>query len=318
MSQIKKILLTINTILFFFVNTAFAFIPSPLAPVGSHRQGYKSQRCFDYLQNNIQKIADLNDQKDQKKKIEKLSKKYVRYNAPMPSVEPQFILDLCNIITTIQDDEIKGLIFTKILFPLLHKQLIYDKDKADFWSKREHDEFDRINEYSAPTFKRRIYCDFFRVLKSKRGVCRNFTSVIKVIMDRIKIKNLIVHTEDHIFNAYLLNKESEWRVCDLTRGQNGETAYLFPPEERYFPQSTTCFQPEGYLDTSFSSTDPITVVAIEPKYYHRLYSQVIDYPDSYLQINFNPAHKKRETKIILKGDTTPKSASSNDVNLLLD
>lgn len=121
----------------------------------------------------------------------------------MPSVEPQFILDLCQIISTIQNDEIKLLIFTKILFPLLHKQLIYDEDKANFWTKKEHDEFDRINEYEPPTFKRRIYCDFFRVLKSKRGVCRNFTSVIKVIMDRIGIKNLIFNQED-IWTSFLI------------------------------------------------------------------------------------------------------------------
>ena len=234
----------------------------------------------------------------------------------MPSAEPQFILDLCQIISTIQNDEIKLLIFTKILFPLLHKQLIYDEDKANFWTKKEHDEFDRINKYESPTFKRKIYCDFFRVLKSKRGVCRNFTSVIKVIMDRIGIKNLIVYSQTHIFNAYLLNKESDWRVCDLTWGQNGETAYLFPPAERYFPLSTAYFQPRGYLDCFFNCTEPIKIVAVSPKEYYRLYDQVIEYPNSYLQINFNPIHKRRKTTIILN-NSTPKSASSDDINLLL-
>lgn len=117
----------------------------------------------------------------------------------------------------------------------MNKQLIFDKDKANFWTKKEHDEFDRITEHEDITFERKIYCNFFRVLKSKRGVCRNFTSVVKVILDRIGIQNLIVFSDTHIFNAYLLNKESEWRVCDLTWGQNGETAYLFPPEERYYP-----------------------------------------------------------------------------------
>ena len=320
MKLLKKILsnlLTIITIFLWCGTTAFAYIPSPLAPYGSHKKGINQDRYFDYLKHKIQEIANSKDPNYQKNEIEYLFKKYTTYNHPMPSVEPQFILDLCKIISKISNDEIKLLIFTRVLFPLMHKQLIYDLDKANFWSNREHDEFDRINEYDAPTFKRRIYCDFFRVLKSKRGVCRNFTSVIKVILDRIGIQNLLIFSETHIFNAYLLNKESEWRICDLTWGQNGEADYLFPPEERHSYCATAYYKPKGYLDCFFKCTEDITVVFVDPKDYFKLYDQVIYRPDSFLKIKFNPTQKKRKTTIISHGNTISKSISGEDIKLLL-
>lgn len=58
-------------------------------------------------------------------------------------------------------------------------------------------------------------------------------------------------------------------------------------------------------------------MSVEPKDYFKLYDQVVYRQDSYLEINFDPAQRKRKTTIIIDGVPTCKSVSNEDIKLLL-
>lgn len=287
MKKFRKIFINLLIITLFSClgGVIFAHPTKPLAG-DYHRQGSTREEYYNRLENEVKEIANSDSPDNQKQRIQEIFVEYVYRGRQMPSVEPEFILELCSIISRISNPEIRLLIFTKILFPLLHMQLIYDETKANFWSHRE---IERGDNY---TFSQRIWCDLYRALKSKRGVCRNFTSVVKVILDKIKIQNILVYSGDHIFNAYLFNEDLQWKVCDLTCGITGENIDLFPSSEGANQRS--------YLDL-FTS---IHVIPVGHDDYRRPYKHVVYCPSAYLQVNFDLAQNRRTIVAVINDGPT--------------
>ncbi len=297
-------------LLFFFKWTVFAKKPYPLAPWYMHDSGVTELQDYCYLKNKIKKIVNIQNEDIQMQKIQKLSDKYMYDKINMPSVEPQFILDLCNIVAPIQSTSVKVKIVEKIFFQLLYRQLIYDNNKANFWTRKENLKLFKSNQDAVPTFERRIYCDFFRVLTSKRGVCRNYVNVMKVIFDKLNITNFLIYSDKHIFNAYL---DKEIKSCDLTYGDI--SYYLMPPDERFAPPSKNQnIAPKAYIDKYYKIKEKVSGVFIPYKSYNtKDYKQAVDSPESYFKFIYNPLKKRRELKIVINNCIKLGKASSQDI-----
>ena len=302
----EGILFVVALLLCFFQFTVFAGRPAPLAPPALHKKGIDGPQAYEYLKNKLIEIKNIHNENEQTQAVEKLYAMYYNNKIDMPAVEPKFMLKLCRIVRPIRSESVKLLIAGEIFFQLLHRQLIYDKDRANFWITNDSQLF----KGGKQTFEDLLYRDYFRVLYTKRGVCRNYVNVMKVIFDELGIINFLIYSHDHIFNGYICKKI---RICDLTWGNMGDC--LLSPKERFVQLAEKKNSPQiDYLNDYYKMTEYIKAVYIPPEIYNTVsHEQAVYFPTSYFHINYDYYQKRRKLVIVKDGFAQSGEKSSKDI-----
>lgn len=308
MINLRKMFTRIFTVLLLFFycgNTIFSALRDTLVSKDLHKKGVRRESSYKYTKDRFQEIANSTNSSEQMQLIKELAEMYNKNILDLPSAEPDFILDLCDIVRSIPDISIRFSIIKEILNPLIRRQLIYDNDISN--SRWEQDE--KLNL----SYGKQLYRVFYRTLESKTGKCLDFTLVGRVILDRLGIPNAIIFNETHMFNAYLLSKLGEYRIWDVTWGILGSP--LLNDDKAFFPSIQSIVSPpkDSYLDKNFNKTSNIYGVMIPYKLYNEKYSKTLYQPQSYFEINFNDSTKRRELSVTIDGKRVPGDVSSKSL-----
>ena len=308
MINLRKMFTRIFTVLLLFFycgNTIFSALRDTLVSKNLHKEGVKQESSYKYIKDRFQEIANSTNSSEQMQLIKELAEMYNKNILDLPSAEPHFILDLCDIVRPIPDISIRFSIIKEILNPLIRRQLIYDNDISNSWWYAD----EKLNL----SYGKQLYRVFYRTLESKTGKCLDFTLVGRVILDRLGIPNAIIFNETHIFNAYLLSRLGEYRIWDVTWGILGSP--LLADDKAFFPsiQSIVSHPKDSYLDKNFNKTSNIYGIMVPYKLYNKNFLNTLYQPQSYFEINFDDSTKRRELSVTIDGKRVPGETSSKSL-----